>query len=101
MATTDKRSVPYPHPRDARVDYPYAAVLVEPTGDLEPPASWNWARSLDSGEVEVLYDGAGTVERLPGSVVKLRTPPEQRGTTNPDSAEAWDKFLENATQTEE
>ncbi len=85
----------YPTPTDARVAYPYIAVLASPTESRSLPSSWAYARQLDSGEVEVLYDGHGTTERLPGSHVRLRAPETPVEPQDPNSAHAWDQFLNN------
>lgn len=85
--------VPYPRFEDARRDYPYTASLVAATDRRRPPAAWAFARLLDSGEVEVLYDGAGTVERWPASCVRLSAPPDAHLQEDPDSAAAWDRAL--------
>lgn len=92
---------PYRHPQDARTDYPYRACLVHPTGNRSLPAAWAFARKLDSGEVEILYDGAGTVERLPGSCIHLRPPPVDEDEYNPASAAAWDQALGKTNSQEE
>jgi len=89
--------------RDARAAYPYAA-RVTAAGKAQmqqhhaDSSVWfGFARQLDSGEVEILLDGSGSIYRTPGSWFDLLPPPEERENqirNNHESISAWDQVLE-------